>query len=212
MTAEDTLTQAEQDSAAAAAFPLGEAAWWHLSQAWGQYAEEEGMALARRAVHAPAGEPILEIGSLQGRSLSFMALALMQEAKAPTIYCVDLWRASPRRDEKYDGEANLERFEQVAMGLNYPGMIVHVEASSWEMYKLWKTPLGLLHIDGDHTPEGVERDLRYAEFLVPGGWLCLHDCAEEFPAVVEACRALEASGEWQEVRVVGTLWCGRKGW
>jgi hypothetical protein len=56
----------------------------------------------------------------------------------------------------------------------------------------------------------VTRDLQYAEYVVPGGWLCIHDYAEEFPAVVEACRVLEASGEWEQFKVVGTLWVGKR--
>lgn len=40
----------------------------------------------------------------------------------------------------------------------------------------WERKCGLIFIDGDHTYEGVRRDLLWAERLLPGAQIIFHDC------------------------------------
>lgn len=60
----------------------------------------------------------------------------------------------------------------------YSEMAELVTMDSREFLKTWKYPINLLFIDGDHTDEGVNNDLKFADFVVPGGFLTVHDCLD----------------------------------
>ncbi len=184
----------------AEAFPLGERAWWHLWSVWGQYDLAEGLALGECAVQAPDG-PILEIGSLQGRSLCFIAHALLHADKVPPIWAVDTW---------YSGQ-DLRRFEINIASLGYPGMIYSMQADSRDVARTWNRGVALLHIDADHSEEGASRDVwAFAPWVLPGGYLCLHDYREGYPGVVSVCDGLAQGGDYEAVEVVDQCWMARR--
>jgi len=47
---------------------------------------------------------------------------------------------------------------------------------SHELVKTWTTPLDLIFVDGDHGFAGVLLDAKFADFVVPGGYILFQDC------------------------------------
>ena len=83
-------------------------------------------------------------------------------------------------------------------------------AAPTEVARLWRTPLGMLFIDGGHTDEAAQADYEgWAPWVTLGGALAIHDV---FPDPADGGqapyrvyqRALE-SGEFTEVRAAGSL-------
>jgi hypothetical protein len=46
------------------------------------------------------------------------------------------------------------------------------------MAESWERPVSLIFVDGDHSYEGVLRDTRWIDHLLPGGLVIFHDCYE----------------------------------
>jgi predicted O-methyltransferase YrrM len=161
---------------------------------------EEVALLMDLAERAP--DMALEVGAYLGLSACAMA------ARCPhPVYSVDPFEERIITSPVYplgfeylasneDGfRANVER-----MGLTER---VHLlKQPSIDASRRWRKPLGLLLIDADHT-QAVEDVAAWAGFVVPGGYLLLHDKNE--PAVQAAMAVIEASGEWTHVRTVNLL-------
>ena len=88
-------------------------------------------------------------------------------------------------------------------------MIVVVGRSA-DVARLWRTPLGMVFIDGGHSEQAAMTDYQgWAPWVAPGGVLAIHDV---FPDPADGGqapyrvyqRALE-SGEFTEVRAAGSL-------
>lgn len=70
----------------------------------------------------------------------------------------------------------------------------------------------LIHIDGDHSREGLLTDLDFLDYAFPGAYACFHDfnrasLPEVYPTVMEY---MNAHPEWSLVAHVGTLGVFRK--
>src|SRR5450755_4303190 len=88
--------------------------------------------------------------------------------------------------------------------------VVVVVGRSADVAGLWRTPLGLLFIDGGHTEQAATADYQgWAPWVAPGGALAIHDV---FPDPADGGRApyliyqrAITSGAFTEVRVEGSL-------
>jgi hypothetical protein len=70
--------------------------------------------------------------------------------------------------------------------------------------KCWTQSIGFLWIDGNHSYEAVKHDSEaFGAFLVPGGFVALHDSKLEGPARV--IKEGIASGRYRRVRQVGQI-------
>jgi hypothetical protein len=164
----------------------------------GMCAEEKMHALMETMRHAPAGD-VVEIGSWRGRSAALFVL-LARRYHVGKVLCIDPWdvAALPQGDDlldaasaAYDAEESLRIFEinlaPLAEGwLNYirgvsedgaarygPGLTVTTEAFGATAYS---GKISVLHIDGNHTLEQVERDTAmWTPHVVPGGWIIFDD-------------------------------------
>ena len=88
--------------------------------------------------------------------------------------------------------------------------VIVVVGRSAQVARLWRTPLGLLFIDGGHTDLAAQADYaNWAPWVTPGGALAIHDV---FPDPADGGQAPYAiyqraliSGECTEVSVHGSL-------
>jgi MMP 1-O-methyltransferase len=180
----------------------------------------EGLALyAAAAAYAPAG-PVLEIGTYCGKSAIYLAAAARQ-AGQPVI-TVDHHRGSEENQPGWEYHdpalvdprtGRLDTLPLLRATLGEAGVeddVVVIVGRSAQLARLWRTPLGLLFIDGGHTEAAAQADYQgWARWVAPGGALAIHDV---FPDPADGgrppyhiyLRAL-ACGAFTEVAVTGSL-------
>jgi hypothetical protein len=81
---------------------------------------------------------------------------------------------------------------------------------SADVARLWRTPLGLVFIDGGHTDEAAGTDyVGWSPWVTAGGALAIHDVfpdpADGGQAPYRIYRQALESGRFTEVRVTGSL-------
>jgi SAM-dependent methyltransferase len=152
---------------------------------WLRY--EEGAALAEMA----RGKRVLEVGSYRG--LSTVCIARTAD------YIVSVDTHDGRGTAIPQGtlaalKANLKRYE-VADRVAVHRMTLGRFSESW-IKVVDPVLFDLVFIDGDHSRDAVESDIRHAlPLLAPGGLIAFHDyCNHADPGVAEAVDALIGRG------------------
>lgn len=142
--------------------------------------------MARNA--GPIG-PCLEIGSYCGKSSVYLGMACRQTDNV--LYAVDHHRGSEEHqpgEEYHDADLFDPRAQQMdsffefrkTLGLAaLEDVVIPLVTRSAVANKRWATPLGLVFIDGGHSPEMSREDcLLWSEKLAAGGVLAIHDIFE----------------------------------
>jgi len=88
--------------------------------------------------------------------------------------------------------------------------VVVIVGKSADVARLWRTPLGMLFIDGGHTDAAAQWDYEgWAPWVTLGGALAIHDVfpdpAEGGQAPFRIYQRALASGAFTEVRQEGSL-------
>lgn len=154
---------------------------------------EEAVELARLAAKA---KRVLEVGTAYGYSTIVMALA-----------GADVTAVDPYVDEPGGRLIALDHFASYGVSERVELLTGHSQVSLALLIEA-KESYGLVFIDGDHSRDAVERDLRLGwELVRPGGWLAAHDCHPDMQGVT---LALDAEFPDGPDRLVKTLWMKRK--
>ena len=149
--------------------------------------EDEGMSLYSAALEAGRlGLPLLEVGTYCGRSTILLADAAREAGV--TALTVDHHRGSEEQQpgweyhdpETVDPEIGLmDTLPTFRRTLHRAGLEEHVVAlvgRSPQISAFWRTPLGLVFIDGGHTDEHASADYEgWAPHVAHGGLLVIHD-------------------------------------
>src|ERR1039457_6701917 len=143
----------------------------------------EGQALFDAAAGYARCGPVLEIGSYCGKSTIYLAAAA--RAAGQLVVTVDHHRGSgehqPGREDHDPGlvDPPAGRPATVRAPLAAAGLedhVVVVVGRSADVAGLWRTPLGLVFIDGGHTEQAATTDYQgWAPWVAPGGVLAIHD-------------------------------------
>jgi len=186
----------------------------------GFLAEQEALRLFELAGEASLLGPCLEIGSYCGRSAAYLGLGCKQ--KGGLLFSIDHHRGSEEQQpgqEYFDPEL-LDRetglvdtfriFRATISDLSLEDTVIAIVARSQIVARCWRTPLGLVFIDGGHTFEAAYQDYNgWASHIVPGGYLVIHDI---FPDPAKGGQApfciynlAIASGLFTELPMVNTL-------
>lgn len=181
--------------------------------------EEEGLALYQAGRAAAAAGPLLEIGSYCGKSAVYLGTAA--EESGTVLFCVDHHRGSEENQPgwaHHDPEVvdvrtgridTLPHFRRTIEEAGLESRVIPVVGESATVASHWRTPLGLVFIDGGHGPVPAHADYdAWAPHVAPGGLLAIHDV---FPDPADGgrppwevfCRAL-ASGAFAEWATAGT--------
>ncbi|HEX6521595.1 MAG TPA: class I SAM-dependent methyltransferase [Streptosporangiaceae bacterium] len=189
-------------------------------QATGFMPPSEGLALHdTAAAYAPKG-PVLEIGTYCGKSTIYLAAAA-RSAGQLTI-TIDHHRGSEEHQPgwEYHDPAlvdtavgridTLPALRTTLARANLEDDVIVIVGRSGDVAKLWRTPLGMVFIDGGHTDEAVQTDYEeWAPHVARGGALVIHDVfpdpADGGQAPYRIYRRALDSGEFAEVRVEGSL-------
>jgi predicted O-methyltransferase YrrM len=180
----------------------------------------EGLALYQAAADYASVGPIAEIGSYCGKSTIYLAAAA--GAAGQLVVTVDHHRGSEEIQpgwEFHDPELvdpatgrmdSLPFFRATLAAAGLEDHVVAVIGASADVARLWRTPLGMLFIDGGHSEYNVVADYEgWAPWLAIGGGLAFHDVfpdpADGGQAPYRAYRRALASGAFTEVSVTGSL-------
>jgi MMP 1-O-methyltransferase len=179
----------------------------------------EGQALFDAAAHYAALGPVAEIGTYCGKSTIYLAAAARQAGQL--VVTVDHHRGSEEIQpgwehhdpELVDATGRMDSLPFFRAALAAAGLEEHVIAvvgASADVARLWRSPLGLLFIDGGHSEVHVVTDYQgWAPWVVHGGALAFHDVfpdpADGGQAPYRMYRRALASGAFKEVSVTGSL-------
>lgn len=144
-------------------------AWELGDQVPGWLTVDQATALWEAALRLGPGARIVEIGSHQGRSTTVLGIAA--RSVGATVVAVD-----PFVEGKlFGGSPTRQRFEKniADAGLND---VVELQAEySTKLRLRWDRRVDLLYIDGKHDYWTYTDDMKWSEFLVPGGEILVHD-------------------------------------
>jgi predicted O-methyltransferase YrrM len=148
--------------------------------------EEEGLHLYRIAAEGAGRGPCLEIGSYCGKSTVCIGAACRDAGQV--LFSVDHHRGS---EEQQPGEAYFDPalfdpsagrvdtfrcFRETLVRAGLEDTVVPLVCRSELASRAWRTPLGLVFIDGGHAYETVLADYcSWSPHIVPGGLLAFHD-------------------------------------
>jgi MMP 1-O-methyltransferase len=179
----------------------------------------EGLALYQTAAAYSGVGPIAEIGTYCGKSTIYLAAAAGEAGQL--VVTVDHHRGSEEIQpgwEHHDPELvdatgrmdSLPFFRATLAAAGLEDRVVAVIGTSAEVARLWRTPLGMLFIDGGHSEDNVVTDYEsWAPWLAVGGALAFHDVfpdpADGGQAPYRVYRRALASGAFTEVSVTGSL-------
>ncbi len=186
----------------------------------GFLAQDEAEALHRFAGEALALGPVLEIGSYCGKSTIYLGLAA--RANGGTVFALDHHRGSEEHQpgemfhdpDLYDaGSDGIDSFGEFRRNLRSAGVedrVVPIVAGSTETARDWRTPLGMVFIDGGHSLDAALEDYRcWATHIVRGGILAIHDVYPDPHAGGQAPWAVlqmaRSSGLFEEIERVNSL-------
>lgn len=189
--------------------------------------DDEGMLLFETAAAALTAGPVLEIGTWQGKTATYLGAAarLARErvpGSDPVVFTLDHHRGSEENQPGWEyhdpslvdpaaGRIDTLPFFRTAMtraGLEEE--VVAVIGRAPTVARHWRTPLALLFVDGGHTDEHVTNDYEgFGRWVVHGGLMVMHDVfadPEDGGQAPWRCyrRAL-AGGDWEQVGERGSI-------
>lgn len=181
---------------------------------------EEGARLYELAAMTALLGPCLEVGSYCGKSTIYLASACQEAGQL--VFAVDHHRGSEehQQGEEYhdgslfDGAAGmLDTFPEFRRNLDRAGLsdsVVPIVAGTQVAGRHWRTPLGMVFIDGGHSEAAALADYRtWAPHLLPGGVLAIHDIfpdpADGGQAPHQIYQLALASGLFEPLAMVRTL-------
>jgi MMP 1-O-methyltransferase len=187
--------------------------------------EPEGLALCETAEAYAVLGPVLEVGSYCGKSAIYLA-AGVRGARArgvrQQVVTMDHHRGSEEHQAgwEYHDPAlvdpatglidTLPRLRATLAAAGVEDDVVAIVGRSADVARLWRTPLGMVFIDGGHTDAAAQRDYEgWAPWVAPGGALAIHDVfpdpADGGQAPFRIYQRALASGAFTEVRHTGSL-------
>jgi predicted O-methyltransferase YrrM len=148
---------------------------------------------------------VVEVGSWQGRSTSFLARAV-SNSKNGNFYAIDHFKGNSGKEKLYaagkndlsDLESNfLSNMERV--GLSDSVILLNMPNEQAER-EIKDINIRFLFIDGDHSKQGVEKDIElFFPKLQPGSIVVFDDFSNYFQGLVEAVDLLIREREFSRV-------------
>ena len=139
---------------------------------------------------------VVEIGSWQGRSTSFLARAV-KNSENGVFYAIDHFKGNTGKEHFYRvGKEDLSDLKtgfisnMERLGLSDAVQLLDMP-NDQAVQSLQNTRIRFLFIDGDHSKEGVEKDIRlFFPLLLEGAIIVFDDFSENFPGLLVAVDSL----------------------
>jgi predicted O-methyltransferase YrrM len=148
--------------------------------------EREANCLYKLALEAGKKGPCLEIGSYCGKSSVYLGSACKENSTV--LFSIDHHGGSEEQqpgEEYFDPDLlnkktgkidTFKFFRKTITEFNLEDIVIPVIGRSTTIGRIWRTPLGLIFIDGSHAYESVLSDYEiWAKNLIPSGYLLFHD-------------------------------------
>jgi MMP 1-O-methyltransferase len=182
--------------------------------------DDEGLALHAAGRDGGSVGPLLEVGSYCGKSAVYLGAAA--RAGGTVLFSVDHHRGSEENQagwEHHDPEVvdpdtgrmdTLPFFRRTIERARLEDAVVAVVGDSSVIAANWRTPLGLVFVDGGHALEVVLADYEaWSPHVAAGGVLVFHDVFEDprdgGQAPFEVWKHAVASGLFSPVSTTGSL-------
>jgi MMP 1-O-methyltransferase len=182
--------------------------------------DDEGLALHAAGRDGGSVGPLLEVGSYCGKSAVYLGAAA--RAGGTVLFSVDHHRGSEENQagwEHHDPEVvdpdtgrmdTLPFFRRTIERARLEDAVVAVVGDSSVIAANWRTPLGLVFVDGGHALEVVLADYEaWSPHVAAGGALVFHDVFEDprdgGQAPFEVWKHAVASGLFSPVSTTGSL-------
>jgi MMP 1-O-methyltransferase len=182
--------------------------------------DDEGLALHAAGRDGGSVGPLLEVGSYCGKSAVYLGAAA--RAGGTVLFSVDHHRGSEENQagwEHHDPEVvdpdtgrmdTLPFFRRTIERARLEDAVVAVVGDSSVIAANWRTPLGLVFVDGGHALEVVLADYEaWSPHVAAGGALVFHDVFEDprdgGQAPFEVWKRAVASGLFTPVSTTGSL-------
>jgi MMP 1-O-methyltransferase len=182
--------------------------------------DDEGLALHAAGRDAAPVGPLLEVGSYCGKSAVYLGSAA--SAGGTLLFSVDHHRGSEENQagwQHHDPEVvdartgrmdTLPFFRRVIERAGLEDAVVAVVGDSPVIAAHWRTPLGLVFVDGGHALGVVLADYEaWSPHVAAGGALVFHDVFEDprdgGQAPFEAWKRAVASGLFTPISTTGSL-------
>lgn len=147
---------------------------------------------------------VVEIGSWQGRSTTFLARAV-KESKNGNFFAIDHFGGNIGKEEFYkvDGSMNQLKmnFEKNILKFGLSNTVNLLDMSNEEASDEFKDKtIRFLFIDGDHTEEGVKKDIElFFPRLVPGSIVVFDDYFDGFSGLITAIDELLKENKFSRI-------------
>jgi predicted O-methyltransferase YrrM len=182
--------------------------------------DDEGLALHTAGRDAASVGPLLEVGSYCGKSAVYLGAAA--RAGGTVVFSVDHHRGSEENQagwEHHDPEVvdpetgrmdTLPFFRRTIEHAGLEDAVVAVVGDSSTIAAHWRTPLGLVFVDGGHALDVVLADYEaWSPHVAADGALVFHDVFEDprdgGQAPFEVWKRAVASGAFTPVSTTGSL-------
>ena len=182
--------------------------------------DDEGLALHAAGRDGGSVGPLLEVGSYCGKSAVYLGAAA--RAGGTVLFSVDHHRGSEENQagwEHHDPEVvdpdtgrmdTLPFFRRTIERAGLEDAVVAVVGDSSVIAANWRTPLGLVFVDGGHALGVVLDDYEaWSPHVAAGGALVFHDVFEDprdgGQAPFEVWKRAVASGLFKPVSTTGSL-------
>lgn len=192
----------------------------HARAAIGFMPDDEGLALYEAGLEAGSVGPLLEVGTYCGKSAIYLGAAARE--RGGVLFTVDHHRGSEENQRGWEfhderlvdprtGQMDtLPFFRRTMEHAGVEDVVIAVIGSSSTVARHWRTPLGLLFIDGGHAFEAALVDYEgWTPHVVADGLLVFHDIfddpAEGGQAPYEVWKHAVASGDFTPVSATGSL-------
>jgi MMP 1-O-methyltransferase len=189
-------------------------------EAKGFMPDDEGLALHEAGVTAAAVGPLLEVGSYCGKSAVYLGAAA--RTGRTLLFSVDHHRGSEENQagwEHHDPEVvdpetgRMDTLPFFRRTIEHAGLdhdVIAIVGDSPTIAAHWRTPLGLLFIDGGHAEDVAMADYEsWSAHVAPGGFLAIHDVFEDptdgGQAPFHVWQRAVASGCFEPVSTTGSL-------
>lgn len=150
---------------------------------------DEGLALYEAGLVGASSGPLLEIGTYCGKSAVYLGAAAQE--RGTVLFTIDHHHGSEEMQagwEHHDPSTvdlrgridSFPFFRETIASAGLEDRVVAMIGDSVTIAKHWQTPLGLVFIDGAHSPDPAMADYEAWEpRIAPGGVLAIHDVFED---------------------------------